>query len=299
VVNLKRLLSLSAILILFLASFSPAFANTGAVDFTTAFNYTNTFYSTTIGWDGHIYGDSIVFPVGSDTHILFNQFSLTSSANPSWTFGVASQNGNANISKIQTNYIRFIGATQPGKVLNLTFYYSSLPVEVDIAEPSNTTILAAAYFTNYAAWVAAPSPAVYKDPTNTFLMVKSANLTPTIQFDLSGSSTTTSTSATTTVAVTCSNITPSAFIDEGSLLIVMALMLIINVFGYLLTDRYPKGTFHLMAGVLGLYTLGSIFQSQGVVIDGACRDPNLMAVLIVLLTIISFILLIYQRNQRV
>ena len=103
----------SLILSLFLVVPVVVFANSGAIDYITASNYTNPFYNSTIGWNGHSYDDSRDFAIGSDSHINFNNFSMGSYLNPSWTFGIATQHGNANISVIASSYIRFDAVRTP------------------------------------------------------------------------------------------------------------------------------------------------------------------------------------------
>src|ERR1035438_5909786 len=128
---------LSVILVLLLVSASHASANTGTDHLSSAFNYHSVTFNTYVKWAGDLYGDSLNYGLGSDSHINFTNFSMGSASNPSWTFGVVSQNGNVTIIAIQTNYIRISAVTRTSETLNMTFFYSSLPAKVVIAEPAN------------------------------------------------------------------------------------------------------------------------------------------------------------------
>lgn len=158
------------IVVLLALPFLPTiFADTGAVHLSTAYNYRSVTYNTYVKWTSDLYGDRLNYGLGSDSHINFTNFSMVSASNPSWTFGVVSQNGNVTITAIQTNYIRFLGVAKTSDTLNVTFYYISLPSQVDIAQPSNVSISISGYYITYAAWVAAPAPAVYNDADQTTL----------------------------------------------------------------------------------------------------------------------------------
>lgn len=207
----KQTIRISCLLILlFVPSIPYVLANTGAVHLSNAYDYRSVTYNTYVKWGGDLYGDSVDYGLGSDSHINFTDFSMGSADNPSWTFGVVSQNGNVTISAIQTNYVRLSAVTKTSETLNVTFYYISLPAEVDIAQPTNTSILSSSYYTTYSAWVAAVAPAVYNNAESNYLMVKSAYSTPVIQIlQTTISSTGGGTSYTDTNSTTQSSITTS------------------------------------------------------------------------------------------
>jgi hypothetical protein len=163
-----------------------AFANSGTVHLSTAYHYGSTTYGTTISWISDAYGDSLSYGIGTDSHINFTDFSLNSASDPSWTFGIVSQNGDAELNTVATSFIRFNATTQATKTLNLTFYYNAVPPETTyVYESVNNTIPLSSYYSSYAGWLAAPSPAVYIDSSGSFLMVKSTAVHPIIQFDSS------------------------------------------------------------------------------------------------------------------
>lgn len=186
-------LTLGVIAILLFVPFAEA--NTGSVELTTAYRYESMTNGTFVGWNSVLYMDKLQYALGTDSHLNFTNVSYGSSSNPSWTFGVVSQNGNVNISAIESNYVRFAAVTTASKTLNVTFYYLTLPQEVDVAQPTNVTIPASSYYTTYSSWVSAASPAVYEDSASDFLMVKSTYSSPVIQFD--------ATASTVTLALTC------------------------------------------------------------------------------------------------
>jgi hypothetical protein len=208
---LKRASRFLIVFLLLLVFVPSVFANTGTIHLSSTYNYRSVTYNTYIKWASDLYGDSINYGLGSDSHINFTNFSMGSASNPSWTFGVVSQNGNVTISAIQTNYIRFSAVTPTSETLNVTFYYISLPAEVEIAQPTNTSISSSSYYTTYSAWVAAAAPAVYNDAGSNYLMVKSTYSTPVIQIaQATASSTGTGTTYTETSSATQSSITTSA-----------------------------------------------------------------------------------------
>jgi hypothetical protein len=174
-------------LVLTLIFISPStFANSGTVHLSTAYHYGSTAYGTNISWISDVYGDSLNYGIGTDSHINFTDFSLNSASDPSWTFGVVSQNGNAELNTVATSFIRFNATTQATKTLNLTFYYNAVPPETTyVYESVNNTIPLSSYYSSYSGWLAAPSPAVYIDSSGSFLMVKSTAAHPIIQFDSS------------------------------------------------------------------------------------------------------------------
>jgi len=197
---------------LLLSVFVPGvFASTGTIHLSSTYDYRSTTYNTYVKWANDLYGDSINYDLGSDSHINFTNFSMGSASNPSWTFGVVSQNGNVTINAIQRNYIRFSAVTKTSDTLNLTLYYTSLPTEVVIAQPANTSISSSSYYTTYGAWEVADAPAVYDDAGSSYLMVKSLYSTPVIQIiRATASSTGTGTTQTETNSATQSSITTSA-----------------------------------------------------------------------------------------
>jgi hypothetical protein len=238
--NLKRISRFLVVISLLLVFVPAAFANTGAIHLSSAYDYRSLTYNTYVKWAGDLYGDSISYGLGSDSHVNFTNFSMGSTSNPSWTFGVVSQDGNVTISAIQTNYIRFSAVTKTSETLNLTIYYISLPTEVDVAQPTNTSIPSSGYYTTYSAWVAAAAPAVYNDAGSNYLMVKSTYSTPVIQIIQSTAATfssySTSSSAATTTAASVSSTSSSssstatvAPISSSSLSSLFALVLVMGV----------------------------------------------------------------------
>jgi hypothetical protein len=192
----KRVFCFLAVFLLLLVFVPGVFANTGTVHLSSTYNYRSVAYNTYVKWAGDLYGDSLNYGLGSDSHVNFTDFSMGSASNPSLTFGVVSQNGNITISAIQTNYIRFSAVTKTSETLNVTFYYISLPKEVYIAQPTNTSISSSSYYTTYSAWVAAAAPAVYDDAGSNYLMVKSTYSAPVIQIAQATASSTGTNSAT-------------------------------------------------------------------------------------------------------
>ncbi len=181
--------------VLIVSAFAPgASANTGTVHLSSAYDYRSVAYDTYVKWTSDLYGDSVQYGLGSDSHINFTDFSMGSPNNPSWTFGVVSQNGNVTITAIETSYIRFSAAVDPSSTLDMTFYFTSLPVDVYVAQPTNVTIPSTSYYSSYGAWADAPSPSVYVDPGLNYLMVKTTYATPTIQLEQNGTTTTSSSS---------------------------------------------------------------------------------------------------------
>jgi len=167
------------LLVVFIPSVS---ANTGTIHLSSAYNYRSVTYNTYVEWANDIYGDSLNYGLGFNSHINFTNFSINSPTNPSWTFGVVSQNGNITITAIQTNYIRFLASTQNPEMFNMTFYYLTEPTTVYITEPINATITNSSYYTTYSSWVGAESPAVYNNISSNSLVVKSTYSNPSIQF---------------------------------------------------------------------------------------------------------------------
>ena len=116
--------------------------------------------------------------------------------------------------------------TGTSETLNVTFYYSSLPAKVVIAEPANTSISTSSYYTAYSAWLVAAAPAVYNDAGSDYLMVKSTYSTPvmlivqaietTTSSSFSTSGSTTTTASVTSKASTYSTSTVSTIGSPGS-----------------------------------------------------------------------------------
>src|ERR1017187_3211744 len=79
-----------ALVLLVLVGASHVSANTGTVHLSSAYNYRSVTYNTYVKWAGDLYGDHLNYGVGSDSHINFTNFSMSSASNPSWTFGVVS-----------------------------------------------------------------------------------------------------------------------------------------------------------------------------------------------------------------
>jgi hypothetical protein len=195
---------LSLVLLLLLVSASQASANTGTVHLSSAYNYRSVTYNTYVKWAGDLYGDRLNYGLGSDSHINFTNFSMGSPSNPSWTFGVVSQGGNVTISAIQENYVRLSAATTSPGALTVTFYYASLPAEVVIAAPANTSISSSSYYTTYSAWAASAAPAIYNNAGSDYLMIRSTYSTPVIQI-LQMTATTSSSTSTSASASTSSS----------------------------------------------------------------------------------------------
>jgi hypothetical protein len=142
------------------------------VNLSTAYNYTNTVENTTIGWDNELCADSVSYFVGGDGHINFTDSSFGyAPASTNKSFGASSISANANITSIAACSISFHEYTATASPNYLRFYYLDLPSNVTV---SSHTIISAMYLTNHVAYLAAPSPAVFKNATGSYLEVKSS-----------------------------------------------------------------------------------------------------------------------------
>src|ERR1700693_2281974 len=93
----ERSCLLVILMVLLLVSATHVSANTGTVHLSSTYNYRSVTYDTYVKWSSDLYGDRLNYGLGSDSHINFTNFSMGSASNPSWTFGVVSQNGNITI----------------------------------------------------------------------------------------------------------------------------------------------------------------------------------------------------------
>ena len=97
---------------------------------------------------------------------------------------------------------------------------------------------------------------------------------------------------------------PTAFTDLVSIAIVMGVMIVIDLMAY----KMRFGTFYIVAGVLGVYTTGNVFNNGYVnylsAYDQASAsfkvqpvDANLIVVVLACLTIVSFLFIYFERNS--
>lgn len=102
---------------------------------------------------------------------FFTSASLGSSSNPQQTFGLKTIAGNDSISVIIGAHVQIMTTAQAGEVQNTTYYFVNLPLHITLVSIGSLTIPQSAYYTNFAQWSAAASPAVYYNSAGAYLEV--------------------------------------------------------------------------------------------------------------------------------